>query len=48
MGKSVIKYNKASPIEVIEVESLKLDDVLTDVQTKYHTHFRKGVKKVRV
>ena len=33
---------------MIEVESLKLDDTLTNVQTKYHTRFRKGVQNVRV
>ena len=37
MGKtSVMKYKKARPIEVIEIEALKVDDILADVQSKYH------------
>ena len=35
------------PLEVIEVEYLKLDDTLMDVQIKYQTSFWKGVHKER-
>ena len=45
LGASIAKYNKTLPIEVIKVESLKLDNALTDLQTKYHTCLRKGAKK---
>ena len=45
LGSSMAKYNKTLPIEVIKVETHQLDDALTDLQTKYHTRLRKGVKK---
>ena len=43
---SMAKYYKTLPIEVIKVEvTHQLDDALMDLQTKYHTRLRKGVKK---
>ena len=48
-GMSIVKYKKTSPIEVIEVQSLKLNDTLKYVQTKYHVHaFAKESKRVCV
>ena len=47
-GTSVVKYNKTKSLEVIEVESPKLHDTLTNVQIKYHTRFWKGSKRVHM
>ena len=48
LGMCVVKYNKTTSIEVIKVESLKLDDALTEIQTKYHTRLRKQVHPIVV
>ena len=45
LRRSINKYDKTKPTEVIEVEACKLDDTLAEVQIKYHTCLRKGVQK---